>query len=381
MLFVLCYVAFSILRLVNSLSCIDDDGKEVDWFVGYKLPSSFDVVFINPDQRNWKVSSKPINSGGMMKKTYDAMYSLIGEPDAVFGMYNDEIPKINNFTVDERDNSWWGHMKGAFAFDNSDTGFWVIHSIPKLSSSNTSYLYPTNGRTYGQHLLCITLKKSVLKSLVTQLAISRPLFQSAYISSSVKSKFPDLAKLLQNKKVVTSTQSKVIDLQSADGTFQMKHFSKSIDFGKDLYSDFVAPTLKQSLATETWQHDGGMPSDCQHKYTVTNIKSIYIDASQTEITNSHDHAKWAVTVPSRKKKTTEEKADGIDDSANWICLGDINRQPHQKERGGGTMCIHDKQLWQSFYKLIRSIEACPRSYFHRLLTPFWSLIEIIQVYA
>ncbi|CAH8858578.1 unnamed protein product [Trichobilharzia szidati] len=327
MLFVLCYVAFSILRLVNSLSCIDDDGKEVDWFVGYKLPSSFDVVFINPEQRNWKLSSEPINSGGMMKKTYDAMYSLIGEPDAVFGMYNDEIPKINNFTVDERDNSWWGHMK------------------------------------------------------VTQLAISRPLFQSAYISSSVKSKFPDLAKLLQNKKVVTSTQSKVIDLQSADGTFQMKHFSKSIDFGKDLYVDFVAPTLKQSLATETWQHDGGMPSDCKHKYTVTNIKSIYIDASQTEITNSHDHAKWAVTVPSRKKKTTEEEADGIDDSANWICLGDINRQPHQKERGGGTMCIHDKQLWQSFYKLIRSIEACPRSYFHRLLTPFWSLIEIIQVYA
>ncbi|VDQ13164.1 unnamed protein product [Trichobilharzia regenti] len=127
-------------------------------FVGYKLPSSFDGVFINPDQRNWELSSKPINSGGMMKNTYDAMYGLTGKPDAVFGMYNDEIPKkINNFTVDERDNSWWGHMK--------DTGFWVIHSIPKLSSSNTSYLYPSNGRTYGQHLLCITLKKSVLKSL------------------------------------------------------------------------------------------------------------------------------------------------------------------------------------------------------------------------
>lgn len=48
-----------------------------------------------------------------------------------------------------------------------------------------------------------------------------------------------------------------------------------------------------------------------------NIKSIFIGATGTTIQNAQDHAKWAVTVSS--KKPTE-------DIGNWICLGDINRQ-------------------------------------------------------
>ncbi|CAH8569235.1 unnamed protein product [Heterobilharzia americana] len=372
MFFAVDLVALCLLRLVDTLSCLDDDGQATDWFAGYKLPKSFDIVFMNPKQPQWKLSISPINGEGMMKKTYNAMFSLINQPDAVIGMYNDEIPKRNNLSISDGDNFWWGHMKGAFAFDESDTGFWVIHSIPKLSYSNTSYVYPENGKTYGQHLLCITLNKENLAPLVKQFAVSRPLFQSAYISPSIKTQFPDLAELLQNRKVTTETETEVIELHTAGSTFQLKHFAKSIDFGKDLYSDFVALTLKKSLATETWQHDGGMPSDCSHQYSVTNIKSIYIDVSQTTITNSHDHSKWAVTMP--PKKTSE-------DGDNWICLGDINRQPHQLERGGGTMCIQDKHLWESFYNLIQSVEQCPRQFLHHKLIQFWSIIEIVHFYV
>lgn len=54
---------------------------------------------------------------------------------------------------------------GAFAFDYTDTGFWVIHSIPKLSYTNLSYVYPKTGYTYGQHFLCVTLEKKYLESL------------------------------------------------------------------------------------------------------------------------------------------------------------------------------------------------------------------------
>ncbi|CAH8569242.1 unnamed protein product [Heterobilharzia americana] len=318
MFFAVDLVALCLLRLVDTLSCLDDDGQATDWFAGYKLPKSFDIVFMNPKQPQWKLSISPINGEGMMKKTYNAMFSLINQPDAVIGMYNDEIPKRNNLSISDGDNFWWGHMK------------------------------------------------------VKQFAVSRPLFQSAYISPSIKTQFPDLAELLQNRKVTTETETEVIELHTAGSTFQLKHFAKSIDFGKDLYSDFVALTLKKSLATETWQHDGGMPSDCSHQYSVTNIKSIYIDVSQTTITNSHDHSKWAVTMP--PKKTSE-------DGDNWICLGDINRQPHQLERGGGTMCIQDKHLWESFYNLIQSVEQCPRQFLHHKLIQFWSIIEIVHFYV
>ncbi|CAH8579910.1 unnamed protein product [Schistosoma haematobium] len=362
-------------KFSQPLSCLDDDGHAVDWFVGYKLPKGYDVVFMNADRRNWQLSKFPINEKGMMRNTFESMFDLIDKPDSVFGMYNDEIPKLTKLLGYDRENLWWGHMKGAFAFDYTDTGFWVIHSIPKLSYTNLSYVYPRTGYTYGQHFLCVTLEKKYLESLITQFAVARPLFQGAYISSSVKSEFPDLAKLLQNQKVFTVTLSRVIEMQTAKSSFQLNHFSKSSDFGKDLYADFVAPKLKKSLDTETWQHDGSIPSACHRQYSVKNIKSIYIGATGTTIQNAQDHAKWAVTVSS--KKPTE-------DIGNWICLGDINRQPHQFERGGGTMCIKDQKLWQSFYDLVQRVEECSRTDYTfvttHLFKRLWTLIEIVQFF-
>ncbi|KAK4470536.1 hypothetical protein MN116_005626 [Schistosoma mekongi] len=370
MLFSLGLLFCCIYRYTHSLSCLSDDGQEIDWFVGYKLPNSYDVVFMNPDQTNWKLSKFPINNEGMMKNTFESMFKLINKPDSVIGMYNDEIPSVANFSRYDQINLWWGHLKGAFAFDASDIGFWVIHSVPKLSYSNTTYVYPKTGHTYGQHFLCLTLEKKYLNLLVTQFALARPLFQSAYISPSIKLKFPDLAKLLENTEVFTERQSNVVELQTANKAFQLKHFSKSSNFGKDLYADFVAPTLKKSLDTETWQHDGSLPSACHCQYSVKNIKSIYIEVSGTTITNPYDHAKWAVTVPSKNL---------VEDTNNWICLGDINRQLHQFKRGGGTMCIMNQQLWQSFYKIIQSIEECNKlitivTYLCKQLNDFMKII-------
>ncbi|VDO74988.1 unnamed protein product, partial [Schistosoma margrebowiei] len=108
---------------------------------------------------------------------------------------------------------------------------------------------------------------------------------------------------------------------------------------------------------------------------VKNIKSIYIGATGTTIRNAQDHAKWAVTVSS--KKPTE-------DTGNWICLGDINRQPHQLERGGGTMCIKDQKLWQSFYNLVQRVEECSRTDYTfvttHLFKRLWTLIGVVQFF-
>ncbi|CAH8510849.1 unnamed protein product [Schistosoma turkestanicum] len=373
----------------NSLSCLDDDGQAVDWFVGYKLPKSYDVVFMNTDQRNWQLSKYAINENGMMSHTFESMFELIDKPDSVIGMYNDEIPKGTNLFSYNEENLWWGHMKGAFAFDDTDTGFWIIHSIPKLSFTNTSYVYPKTGYTYGQHFLCVNLEKKYIDSLITQFALARPLFQSAYISSSVKSKFPDLAKLLQNQNVSTEIESNVIEMQTAGNSFRLNHFSKSVNFGKDLYADFVAPTLKTSLDTETWQHDGSIPSACHRQYSVKNIESIYIETTETTILNAQDHAKWAVTVSSSSSSSSNQRTEHTNNNNNnnnnhWICLGDINRQPHQFKRGGGTMCIQDQKLWQSFYDSIQRVEECSKTtyttYITHLFTRLYSIIDIVQIF-
>ncbi|KAH8869842.1 Cell death-related nuclease 6 [Schistosoma japonicum] len=258
---------------------------------------------MNPDQRNWELSKYPINDSGMMKNTFESMFKLINKPDSVIGMYNDEIPNVHLLST------------------TRTLDFWVIHSIPKLSYSNTSYVYPKTGRIYGQHFLCLTLEKKYIDFIITQFTLARPLFQSAYISPSVKLKFPDLAKLLENTKVPTESQNNVVELQTANKALQLKHFSKSSDFGKDLYADFVAPTLKKSLDTETWQHDGSLPSACHRQYS-----------------------------------------------------------PHQFYRGGGTMCIMNQQLWQSFYTTIQSVEECGKiiAIVKYLFKQLSFVIEIVQ---
>lgn len=68
-------------------------------------------------------------------------------------LYNDEPPEyLTSFEL--------GHTKGAILAD-SDTGFWLIHSVPKFPTSpgkHQQYSYPETGLIYGQSFLCITLK-------------------------------------------------------------------------------------------------------------------------------------------------------------------------------------------------------------------------------
>lgn len=50
---------------------------------------------------------------------------------------------------------------------------------------------------------------------------------------------------------------------------EFKSFAKTRHFGRDLYEDLVAPTLRSDLNVETWQHGtGNLASNCtlSHKY-------------------------------------------------------------------------------------------------------------------
>ncbi|KAA0198931.1 hypothetical protein FBUS_11690 [Fasciolopsis buskii] len=113
---------FRVSSVVASLSCLDEGGNPVDC------------------------------ENGMMKNTFEQMFLLKNSTSALYGMYNDEKP----MALVDASAYTWGHLKGAVAFDNS-SGFWIIHSIPKLSDALDHYHYPLNGKVYGQHMLCVTL--------------------------------------------------------------------------------------------------------------------------------------------------------------------------------------------------------------------------------
>ena len=109
-------------------------------------------------------------------------------------------------------------------------------------------------------------------------------------------------------------------------------YAKTGTWGQDLYHDLVAPSEKTPLMANTWlSGPGAMPSDCSSPYSVWNIFSLTI-LDETWKT-SQDHSKWAASWDGGK--------------LHLVCIGGINRMEKQKERGGGTVCLRNKRLWEA----------------------------------
>lgn len=145
------------------------------------------------------------------------------------------------------------------------------------------------------------------------------------------------------KKVTKRPYSNRVTLYSREGT-KFKSFAKSSKFNSDLYEDLVAPYYKAGdFYVETWRHgNGNIDSDCSKSTKVYNVRDISIK-SEEKITfpTMSDHSKWMVSQEN-----------------DLICVGDINRQEHQKVRGGGTVCTKSEELSKVYYNAVADAEPC-----------------------
>ncbi|XP_013780862.1 plancitoxin-1-like [Limulus polyphemus] len=146
------------------------------------------------------------------------------------------------------------------------------------------------------------------------------------------------------------------NIRSCKGT-EFIHFNKHDKFGKDLYMALVAPGLNTSLYVETWRKGRGeiLYSECGAKYSVLNVEKVSCTnkTSQSSITFTfeEDHSKWAISsVPAE----------------SWVCVGDINRMKSQFKRGGGTLCLKDKFVFQTFSSFVSKYEKCQPHQQHEL---------------
>ena len=98
----------------------------------------------------------------------------------------------------------------------------------------------------------------------------------------------------------------------SSGGKTLRHFGKNKNFGKDLYHDFVASSLKSNLLAETWQHGSSQTGPTCDGYTVENIKDLKVATPSETFTfdNYADHAKFAI---------------GKSEDKPYVCIGDINR--------------------------------------------------------
>ncbi|XP_055602864.1 plancitoxin-1-like [Uranotaenia lowii] len=330
------------------IGCRDENNKLVDWYYLYKLPetnshdpeSGLYYSFItsdNADNPEWKRSKHNVNQAKSVPgRTLEPILKDAGK-QFLSVLYNDEPPT-------GKTDGYRGHTKGVVATDGI-TGFWLVHSVPKYPPAlGEAYQYPHTGRMYGQSFLCITFNASEMNTIGMQLNKNEPHVYSSGVPNGLKAQFPDLVEAISMKNSTEAPHWSHSKLISRNGVV-FRSFAKDRNFRKELYADFIAPTLQVALFVESWQHGtGNLPSNCNiPELAVLNVKSVKV--GDAEFTTLKDHSKWAVTGPG--------------DSSFWICVGDINRQEHQKLRGGGSVCTESTGLSSVYFRSVVNVEECP----------------------
>ncbi|XP_072014609.1 plancitoxin-1-like [Amphiura filiformis] len=329
------------------LSCMDKSGAPVDWFIVYKLPDDTSskiervkngsaFLYMDVNSQAFEMSDVSLdNENQAIGFTLQQVYRNYKSQDLGYGMYNDEHP-------DGSESKTKGHTKGVVALDSS-TGFWLVHSTPKFPNrGNGSYAWPDNARRNGQTFLCMTLNYDQFEEVGKQLRYTYPSTYDMKMPETLTSGLPSLVDGLNNKHVTQEPWNRTTVLKTKGGQ-QFLSFAKFTKFYADLYSSWVAPYLGSDLYTETWQDGAGkLPSCCNMTYKVLNVKESSI--SSMAIKETKDHSKWAVTTNSPNIK--------------WACVGGINRQEHQSERGGGTVCVNLPNVWNAFHSAVTDWERC-----------------------
>lgn len=288
-----------------------------------------------------------------LAQIYDAATTSAGNStnvsksqDVGWVLYNDEKP-------DGSTSSYRGHTKGAAAFDSAG-GFFLDHSVPRWPPDPETDAYEFNDfeTTYGQSFLCTTLDAPNLDVVFGQWEYTYPNWYSTSLPDTLEPSYLNLALVLSGQHVSAAPWASVATFTTRGGQ-EVTYVAKYSTWDEDFYEDLVSPTLGVGLLAETWQNGGGkLPSFCgasdggSYAYTVENVVAVDLGSGAT-FTETKDHSKWAVSVDPPDAYTFL-----------WACVGDLNRQSGQESRAGGTLCIHDADLWRAYNGTIASVEAC-----------------------
>lgn len=250
--------------LGKPLRCLDENKNPVDWIYMYKLPKhasskgdGLDFLYLHAQSNGWQQSKHPIDDVESIPGTW---ISQLTDQDLVI-MYNDEPPE-------EKSDEARGHTKGVVA-GNQNGGFWLVHSVPKYPGNDyTSYTYPPTGHLYGQSFLCISLETTKdLDDVGSLIVFNEPLVYVGQVPEALRSSYPNLNRVATEKPWIEAPpffkSNKIVNFTV---------FSKSHKFQKELYVDWVAPTLQSDLLVESWLHGPGViTTDCEKPFKLVDL--------------------------------------------------------------------------------------------------------------
>ncbi|KAG8441405.1 hypothetical protein GDO86_006953 [Hymenochirus boettgeri] len=336
-----------ILPLSSSavISCYGDSGQEVDWFIVYKLPrqkhsklgGGLEYMYQDGSSNGWVIGKSLMNStDSAVGRTVSQLYKANGAKGGVaYVLYNDQPPLESASAIR-------GHTKGVILLDKVQ-GFWLVHSTPHFPPpASQTYDWPQSGLHNGQSFLCVTYPYKQFKDIGTQLLYNTILPYDSFLPDAFSDDFHDLEAASKKGQVTQPPWNRKVILTSVGGK-EFTSFSKSGKFGDDLYSGWVSQVLKSDLYVQFWLNSRGiLPSNCSQPHHTYDIQKINIPSAFCF--SSHiDHSKWCVT--------------GLT-SPGWACVGDMNRNQEEEQRGGGTVCTDDPYVWKSFSILVSDYNKC-----------------------
>jgi len=334
MILVTLVALLSFQQLVDcQVSCLSSSGAPMDWFGALKLPSSYSLYSVSGSGSSFSADGSLSSQNDPVSTTLQQIYQ--GNSSIGYVLYNDEHPD-GQVSYDN------AHMKGVLAFD-ANQGFWLVHSAPKYPpATSDKYVYPGPQTKYGQSFLCITFALDALNDVAGLMQIDWPWIYDSSVPQAASSNAQNIIALIggaQNTNPTGTFQG----LTSLYGTsFTM--FAKNKQWHSELYENLVASTLNTDLNVETWQNgNGDIGSYCKpnYQYNVMNVATLTLDGTNWQITD--DHSKWAIST---------------DGGSPVACIGDINRQSGQFNRGGGTVCLAQQNIWNAFNSIIVTTTGC-----------------------
>ncbi|XP_028998130.2 deoxyribonuclease-2-alpha-like [Betta splendens] len=317
------------------LSCKNEAGAAVDWYILYKRPNSYDFYYIDPSMNNgFESGSKPINhQSGVLANTLDPIFAPT--PTCGYAGYNDQPPVGYARTG-------CGHSKGIVMVDD-DNVVWLLHSTPRFPfSKHSNNFFPTTGMAKAQTFICVTFPNGELKKIEQHLRlISANIFEYAN-----EDKFSvDIVNFynvwIPEDELNQKTQL-YQDLKS-DGNQLFKGFFKKISSGAadgDLYVA-IANAVNSNVFAQTW---GCQRGRCGSYCPLTGPKVFNSESitfsSTVEWKCGSDHSKWCVS------------------ENDWVCVGDSNRSETQFKRPGGALCLQHSVTKAAFRSVISGFEDC-----------------------
>ena len=367
---ILVLVLFLALQPINTHSCLNEKGQQVEWFVALRITGPADprryAIFDSLDSSSWRETTETILAKQLLDQV-DARLDLVAA-------WNDEPPNGHEVSITH------AHAKGVLTFNVSkNSGFYYMHSIPKYpdideTTGKINYVSPISSQ-YGQSMICHTIpSQSKSVEILEQVTQSYPFvyfnnFSSKLSQNAIKTglKVKEGAKLGLAKSLLKSLfkngqkaesslkfaelaarldiESNTIGGELADAPITQKlgiftFVTKPKPLQTEIFEGFLSPFWQTLLKVpvgfyiETWGRPL-IPSQCSGDSQMVNIRTLRIAGTQQ--LETQDHSKWAIST---------------DRNLSLVCIGDLNHQDSQAKRGGSFMCIQNSTIYKRFEELI-----------------------------